>query len=168
MQYVNCLGDELQFVVFFVSLMVDFCWKGNQELQSKTNAQSFQMRHAVFVPVLNWKHSCDTLWHNLKQTCLALHKQSKPENNPLSYKGGTSFWFPLHLQEYCYFTVGEVVFVLNRSHFSRSWWLPGSLFPRLATFPYQSNFVKRLLIWLYIKSHVRFCVCRGLISRLCA
>lgn len=111
------------------------------------------MRHAVFVPVLNWKHSYDTLWHNLKQTCLALHKQSKPENNPLSYKGGTSFWFPLHLQEYCYLTAGEVVFVLNHSHFSRSWWLPESLFPPLATFPYQSNFVKR---WLYIKSRVRF------------
>lgn len=121
---------------------------------------------AVFVPVLNWKHSCDTLWHNLKQTCLALHKQSKLENNPPSYKGGTSFWFPLHLQEYCYFTVGEVVFILYRSHFSRSWWLPESLFPRLATFPYQSNFVKRLLICLYIKSRARFCAYLGCVLNL--
>ena len=116
------------------------------------------MRYAIFVPVQNKTHSSDTLWHNLKKTCLALHKQAKSENNPLSYKGGTSFWFPLYLQEYCYFTEREVVFILNHSHFSCSWWLPGSLFPRLATFPYQSNFAKRLLIWLDIRSCVRFCV----------
>ena len=41
------------------------------------------------------RHACDTLWHNLKQTCLALHKQPEPENNPLSYEGGTFFYFPL-------------------------------------------------------------------------
>lgn len=95
--------------------------------------------------------------HNLKQTRSALHKQSNPQNNSLSYKGGTSLWFPLHLQEYCYFTVGEFVFLRNRSHFSRSWWLPGFLFPRLATFPYQISFVKHSLVWLCITSRVCLC-----------
>lgn len=35
-----------------------------------------------------------------------MHKQSNPQNNSLSYKGGTSLWFPLLLRQYCYFMEG--------------------------------------------------------------
>lgn len=60
------------------------------------------MRHAPFVPELNWKGHCGTLWHNLTKTHSVLRKQSKLHSDPhLSDRGELPFNFPSTCRNSC-------------------------------------------------------------------
>lgn len=105
------------FILWRVSCPEGFKWADKVIRRCRTYQMHRHSKKDIDVVI----SSCITLdammWHHLKQTCLALLKQSKKQNNPLSCMGGTSFWFPPHLLEYCYFTVGGICFCTESQSF---------------------------------------------------